>query len=60
MLDAMGVYQHHDGVSGTAQQYVANDYNFGLFKAMQANNQFQTSLINDFVQQSSGFSSQNW
>jgi lysosomal alpha-mannosidase len=24
--DAVGVLQHHDGVSGTARQHVANDY----------------------------------
>lgn len=26
MLDAMGVFQHHDAVSGTAKQAVAEDY----------------------------------
>lgn len=24
--DALGIAQHHDGVSGTEQQHVANDY----------------------------------
>jgi len=26
MLDSLGVYQHHDGITGTAQQHVADDY----------------------------------
>lgn len=35
MLDAMGVYQHHDAVAGTAKQYVANDYSFKLVNALE-------------------------
>mmetsp|Transcript_19628 Transcript_19628/g.14341 ORF Transcript_19628/g.14341 Transcript_19628/m.14341 type:complete len:212 (+) Transcript_19628:133-768(+) len=31
VMDAMGVYQHHDGVSGTAKQYVADDYTYKLY-----------------------------
>lgn len=34
MLDTMGVVQHHDGVTGTAKQHVADDYNFRLFKSI--------------------------
>jgi hypothetical protein len=47
MLDIMGVYQHHDAVAGTARQYVADDYTFSLFKAMQKNNALFTSLVED-------------
>lgn len=38
MMDVMGVYQHHDAVTGTAKQFVANDYNFNLVKAVNDNN----------------------
>lgn len=34
MLDAMGINQHHDAVTGTARQYVANDYLLRLYKGM--------------------------
>lgn len=34
LLDAMGVYQHHDAVSGTAKQAFADDYSRRLFEAM--------------------------
>ena len=37
MLDEMGIYQHHDAATGTAKQYVADDYATRLFKAMQKN-----------------------
>jgi hypothetical protein len=36
-LDAMGVYQHHDAVSGTAKQAVANDYSRRLHEIMMEN-----------------------
>jgi len=34
MLDVIGVTQHHDAVTGTAKQHVANDYAFRISKAM--------------------------
>ena len=34
ILDAMGIYQHHDAVSGTAKQRVADDYAKRLDDAM--------------------------
>jgi hypothetical protein len=37
LLDAMGIYQHHDAVSGTAKQAVADDYSRRLHKAMMDN-----------------------
>lgn len=45
MLDAMGVYQHHDAVSGTAKQYVADDYAYKLDKALKANNAVYKEFI---------------
>ena len=41
----MGVYQHHDAVTGTSKQFVANDYANTLFSAMEQSQ----SLFNKFV-----------
>lgn len=38
MLDTLGVLQHHDAISGTAKQAVADDYNKRIYVAMERNN----------------------
>ena len=52
MLDELGINQHHDAVSGTAKQAVANDYAERLFKAMESNNKEYGKLIQEnlFIQ----------
>lgn len=46
MLDSMGIYQHHDAVTGTAKQHVANDYNFRMWKSLtKVNNPIYTQAI---------------
>jgi len=37
MFDIMGIYQHHDAVTGTAKQYVADDYTLRMVRAKTAN-----------------------
>lgn len=37
MLEELGVYQHHDAISGTAKQHVANDYSYRLSNALNQN-----------------------
>ena len=39
LMDAMGVNQHHDAVTGTGKQAVADEYAQRVFKAMEKNNQ---------------------
>ena len=39
MFDAMGIMQHHDAITGTAKQAVANSYADMLSSAMTANNE---------------------
>jgi hypothetical protein len=34
MLEELSIYQHHDAITGTSKQYVANDYTFRMQKAV--------------------------
>jgi hypothetical protein len=47
MLDILGVNQHHDAITGTGNQAVANDYAFNIFKSMSTNNAVYQQLIED-------------
>jgi hypothetical protein len=49
MLDIMGVNQHHDAVTGTAKQFVANDYASNLYNSIQRNNLIYSRLIRDIA-----------
>ena len=45
LLDSLGVNQHHDAVTGTAKQHVANDYVRLLFEAMEGNNRIYADTL---------------
>lgn len=60
MLDALGILQHHDAVSGTAKQAVANDYNRRLYEAMEVNNIYYSDMITKKVSMLYGFSVDDW
>lgn len=60
MFDAMGVYQHHDGITGTAMQHVADDYTRRLKVGMEASNQVYTSLMADLIKERSGLLADDW
>lgn len=47
MLDAMGVNVHHDAVTGTAKQFVADDYAYMLFNAIRGNNVLYSQIIGE-------------
>ena len=54
MLDDIGINQHHDAVTGTAKQAVANDYALRLFQGMERNKIPYGKAIKDKVEQMSG------
>jgi hypothetical protein len=47
MMNVMGVLQHHDSITGTGKQKVANNYKWNLFKAMELNNQLYSTIIGE-------------
>lgn len=47
MLDALGIMQHHDAITGTAKQAVANRYEQILDDAVTQNNQLYASLVGE-------------
>lgn len=57
MLDELGIYQHHDAVSGTAKQAVADDYTNRLATAMKQNEAASSDLINYFLEKQTGLKS---
>jgi hypothetical protein len=59
MLDAMGIYQHHDAVTGTARQDVADDYAFRLSNAIASNNQAYGLVADQELLKLSGMTSNN-
>ncbi len=60
MFDAMGIYQHHDGITGTARQHVADDYTRRLNEGMAASNQVYTNLMAELIYQRSGLQADDW
>lgn len=54
MLDIMGVSQHHDAVTGTGKQAVANNYAFNMFKGLEYNNVIFSKIISEAAESLAG------
>lgn len=60
MLDAMGVSQHHDAITGTEKQHVCDDYTTTLFDAMEKNNLIYEEIINDHTFKFADIKADKW
>lgn len=54
MLDAVGITQHHDAVTGTAKQAVAHDYSRIVFKGIKENSVEYSQRIREIIKRETG------
>ena len=45
MMDTVGIVQHHDGITGTGKQHVADDYVSKVFKGISTTNPVYADII---------------
>jgi hypothetical protein len=55
MMDTIGIVQHHDAISGTAKQYVADDYAMRVARIMDDNAPFYSQAIEKEINLLSGY-----
>ena len=63
-MDQIGINQHHDAITGTAKQFVADDYALRVFKALQGNNPVYAKQIESYAEKigisASAAANQSW
>jgi len=60
LLDTMGVYQHHDAITGTEKQFVAYDYSIKLIRAMNQNKLQMNKIAKEMSMKLGSIDSDTW
>ena len=55
----MGVLQHHDAITGTEKQFVADDYTRIVSKAKETSDKVYSSLLKDRMKAETGVTASN-
>ena len=55
----MGILQHHDAITGTEKQFVADDYTMMISKAKAKSNIVYSKLLKDRLKAETGISTEN-
>jgi len=60
MMDTMGLLQHHDAITGTAKQYVSDDYTHRMFKSVRNTSDQYEKMINRLSYRTTGIDAHYW